>query len=110
MEHWFAISKNAQQLPGCPDIYMLKHHLVIFIDGEFWHGYNWKERKDTIKTNRDFWIPKIERNIQRDKEINQYYKQIGFAVMRFWEKQINKNFHICVKQILDYIDRNCLEL
>src|ERR1700756_5196002 len=56
-----------KKLPGNPDISMKKYKIAIFIDGEFWHGYNWEEKKTKIKTNRDFWIPKIERNMQRDK-------------------------------------------
>jgi len=70
-------------LPGKPDISIKKHKLVIFIDGEFWHGYNWNERKQTIKNNRRFWIPKIERNMQRDAEVNQTLKDLGFTVFRF---------------------------
>src|SRR5690606_39580989 len=62
---------NNTQLPGKPDISIKKYRLAIFIDGEFWHGYNWDERKNTIKSNCRFWIPKIERNLQRDKEVNQ---------------------------------------
>ncbi|MGY6742914.1 MAG: very short patch repair endonuclease [Cecembia sp.] len=65
---------NKQKLPGKPDISLIKYKLVIFVDGSFWHGYDWENRKETIKSNRDFWIPKIERNRQRDREINHYYQ------------------------------------
>lgn len=57
-------------LPGKPDVSIKQYRLAIFIDGEFWHGYNWNERKQTIKSNREFWIAKIERNMQRDREVN----------------------------------------
>jgi len=59
---------NVKSLPGKPDIVLNKYKLIIFIDGEFWHGYNWLEKKQKIKTNRKYWIKKIERNIERDKE------------------------------------------
>lgn len=75
-------------LPGKPDISIKKYKLAIFIDGEFWHGYNWSERKKTIKTNREFWIPKIERNMQRDKEVLNQLNDLGFMVFRFWSKEI----------------------
>jgi DNA mismatch endonuclease, patch repair protein len=94
---------NVKSLPGKPDIVLRKYKLVIFIDGEFWHGYNWQEKKDKIKSNRAFWIPKIERNIQRDMEVNQQLIQMGFTVIRFWDHQINKDFNWCLQIILDSI-------
>lgn len=96
--------KNVKKLPGCPDIVISKHKLIIFIDGEFWHGFNWKEKKQKIKTNPDFWIPKIERNMQRDRENNFKLEQAGWIVMRFWGQQINKEFGTCLKKILDHLD------
>ena len=96
--------KNVKKLPGTPDIVISKYKLAIFIDGEFWHGYNWEEKKKEIKSNRGFWIPKIERNMQRDKYSNQLLAEKGFTVYRFWDSQIKKEFVNCLFQILDYID------
>ena len=56
-------------LPGKPDISLKKYQLVIFVDGVFWHGYDWGNRKHSIKSNREFWIAKIERNMERDQEV-----------------------------------------
>ncbi len=95
--------KNYKKLPGSPDIVIKKNRLIIFIDGEFWHGYNWTKKKETIKANRGFWIPKIERNMQRDIEINIALEQKGFVVLRFWENQIKKDFDACVNIILERI-------
>lgn len=94
---------NVKSLPGKPDIVLRKYRLVIFVDGEFWHGYKWDERKDKIKSNRGFWLPKIERNIQRDEEVNKQLAEMGFKVFRFWDQQINKDFNWCIQIILDYI-------
>lgn len=91
-------------LPGKPDISIKKYKLAIFIDGEFWHGYNWSERKKTIKTNREFWIPKIERNMQRDKEVLNQLNDLGFMVFRFWSKEITTDLQRCVTDILVYIN------
>src|SRR5688572_21355404 len=55
--------KNVAKLPGKPDIVINKSKLVIFIDGEFWHGFNWSIKKKKIKANRKYWIAKIERNM-----------------------------------------------
>lgn len=100
--------KNVKKLPGTPDIVLRKYNLVIFVDGEFWHGYNWEEKKDKIKSNRGFWIPKIERNMQKDKSVDQYFSEKGWTVMRFWEHEIKKEFGACVNQILNYIDNCCM--
>ncbi|AWW30723.1 very short patch repair endonuclease [Echinicola strongylocentroti] len=94
---------NTRKLPGKPDITFIKYKLVIFIDGSFWHGHNWPERKHAIKSNRDFWIPKIERNMQRDQEINTYYKRNGWTVLRFWDFEVKKELGICVRRVLEHI-------
>lgn len=98
--------KNVKKLPGTPDIVISKYRLVIFVDGEFWHGYKWDEKKNKIKSNRDFWIPKIERNMQRDRFNNQLLNKNGWTVFRFWDTQIKKEFVNCLFRIIDYID-NC---
>ena len=79
-----------KKLIGKPDIVLNKYKTVIFIDGDYWHGYNWEERKKKIKTNRSFWIAKIERNIQRDREVNAALQRKGYTVFRFWEREIKK--------------------
>ncbi|MGM5469346.1 very short patch repair endonuclease [Flavobacteriaceae bacterium LMO-SS05] len=94
---------NSKKLPGKPDVSIQKYKLAIFIDGEFWHGYNWNERRDNIKSNRGFWIPKIERNMQRDREVNRQLNNIGYTVFRFWEKEIKKELHKCINDVLVYI-------
>lgn len=96
--------KNVKAMTGKPDIVMRKYKLVIFVDGEFWHGFKWEEKKDKIKSNRDFWIPKIERNMQRDAEVNQLLEKQGWIVLRFWEQEIKKEFGRCVNEILRYTD------
>jgi len=48
--------KNYKKLPGKPDIVFVSKRIVVFIDGEFWHGYRWKEKKKKIKNNREYWM------------------------------------------------------
>lgn len=95
---------NVKNIPGKPDIVFRKYKLAIFVDGEFWHGYNWDNKRDKIKKNRDFWIPKIERNIQRDTEVNQMLRAQGWYILRFWEQEIQKEFGQCLREIIDYIE------
>jgi len=96
---------NYKKLIGKPDIALKKHKTVIFIDGEFWHGHNWEVRKQKIKTNRKFWIPKIERNIQRDQEVNLALKEMGYSVFRFWENEVKKNLETCLQKVLESLEK-----
>ena len=93
-----------KKLIGKPDIALPKYKTVIFIDGEYWHGKNWEERKPKIKTNRDFWIAKIERNIQRDQEVNQELKRLGYTVFRFWETQVKKDLENCLQITISHLN------
>ena len=92
--------KNFKKLPGSPDIVITKEKLVIFIDGSFWHGYNWEVKKGKIKSNTAFWVPKIQRNMERDLENNDALASLGFKVIRFWEHEIKKDFNGCLNKIL----------
>ncbi len=94
-----------KKLIGKPDIALKKYKTVIFIDGEFWHGHNWEERKQKIKSNREFWIPKIERNIQRDREVNRALENQGYTVFRFWEGAVKKNLDDCLKQVTLHLEK-----
>lgn len=93
-------------LPGNPDIVFKKHKLVIFVDGEFWHGYEWDKKREKIKTNRDFWIAKIERNMQRDQANNIKLEAMGFKALRFWEKQIKNDLLTCINKIYTYTHKD----
>ncbi|MGB5435734.1 MAG: very short patch repair endonuclease [Maribacter sp.] len=94
---------DSRKLIGRPDVVLNKYRTVVFIDGEFWHGYNWEERKPKIKTNRDFWIAKIERNRQRDVEVNTELKNLGYTVFRFWEKEIKKDLEGCLQKVITHL-------
>lgn len=95
--------KNYQKIPGSPDIALTKYQIAIFCDSDFWHGYDWNERKNRIHSNRLYWIPKIERNIERDKEVDDQLIQLGWLPLHFWEHRINKDLAGCIKDILSYL-------
>ena len=94
---------NNSKVTGKPDISIKKYKLAIFIDGEFWHGYNWSEKKKRIKSNREYWIKKIEGNINRDKKNNKELKEAGWTVFRFWEMDVKKNLGKCVDKVMSAI-------
>ena len=88
--------KNYSQLEGKPDILLSKHRIAIFCDSEFWHGYDWENKKNNIKSNQEFWIPKIERNIKRDVEVNNILRSQNWTVLRFWGSEIKNNLDGCI--------------
>lgn len=87
--------KNSTKIFGKPDIVFIGKKVAVFCDSEFWHGYNWEERKKDFKSHQEFWIPKIERNIQRDKEVTAKLESEGWIVLRFWGNEIKKNTAQC---------------
>lgn len=91
--------KNVRTVVGHPDIAFISKKVAVFCDSEFWHGYDWENQKQTIHTRRDFWIPKIERNMKRDIEVNALLEKEGWLVLRFWGKEIKKNTERCADQI-----------
>jgi len=91
--------KNVKAITGKPDIAFIGKKIAVFCDSEFWHGYDWDNRKKDFKSHQDFWIPKIERNISRDNEVNEQLKQAGWTVLRFWGKDIKKNLMSCADTI-----------
>lgn len=87
--------KNVTSIFGKPDLVFKGKKVAVFCDSEFWHGYNWNERKKDFKSHQEFWIPKIERNMERDKEVTEELQKQGWTVLRFWGKEIKKNAGGC---------------
>ena len=76
----------------------------MFCDSEFWHGYDWEHRKEDFKVRQEFWIPKIERNMKRDREVAERLQNDGWKVLRFWGKEIKCNFEECVSEIIEALN------
>ncbi|MCZ2845961.1 MAG: very short patch repair endonuclease [Candidatus Bathyarchaeota archaeon] len=91
--------KNCKKIFGKPDICFIGKKIAIFCDSEFWHGKYLSEGKYIPKTNAEYWIPKITRNIERDKEVNTALKKDGWIVLRFWQKEIEKDMENCILKI-----------
>ncbi len=91
--------KNYKGLYGKPDIVFLGAKIAVFVDGKMWHGYDWEHRKNDFKSNRDYWIPKIEQNIEHDYEVTQELISLGWLVMRFWDFEVKKNLQECADKI-----------
>lgn len=97
----FRYRKNVPSLPGKPDIVIPKYKIAIFCDSEFFHGKDWDKLKEQLKrgNNADYWIKKIERNMQRDKDNDSKLRFLGWVVVHFWGKEIVKNTEECVKAV-----------
>ena len=82
---------------GNPDFACTKKKVAIFIDGDFWHGYNWKKLGKIPP--KKYWQAKIERNIQRDKKYTKQLKKEGWNVLRLWEHDVKKKPIKCLEKV-----------
>jgi DNA mismatch endonuclease (patch repair protein) len=91
--------KNNRKVFGTPDLTFKKLKIALFVDSEFFHGKDWETQKNRFKTNQEFWQKKIERNMQRDIEVNDYLMEKGWTVIRFWSSEIKNNLEDCIAKI-----------
>lgn len=91
--------KNDKKVIGKPDIVFVSRKIAIFVADKMWHGYDWEKQKNDFKSHRDFWIPKIERNIERDKEVTEQLQNEGWTVLRFWDFEMKKTLSDCADKI-----------
>lgn len=94
--------KNNKTVFGKPDLTFKKLKIAIFVDSEFFHGKDWETRKKP-QTNSEFWIKKIERNMQRDVDVNTYLESQNWKVLRFWSEDVKKQLQDCLIIIEDVI-------
>lgn len=86
----FRYRKNVRSIKGTPDFVFKSTRIVVFCDGDFWHGRRWVglRSKLTNGSNGQYWIEKIARNIQRDRDVTRALRRDGWLVLRFWESEI----------------------
>lgn len=97
--------KNVKDLPGKPDIVFIGAKIAIFCDGDFWHGKNWEKQKTKLEngSNSQYWLSKIEYNMNRDKRYNEELELANWIVLRFWESDIIKNVDMIAAKIEDLL-------
>lgn len=95
---------NYKALPGSPDIALAKYRIAIFIDGEFWHGKDFEQRKTELKNNKDYWIEKIQENIDRDLKNDKLLRQMEWYPIHFWSNDVIKYCNQCVEEVICLID------
>lgn len=99
----FRYRKNVKSLPGCPDIVLPKYKTAIFVNGCFWHKHDCP-RFVWPSSNKEYWEPKIRRNVERDKINIELLQKEGWRVLVVWECELKKNV------IEERLARLCLEL
>jgi DNA mismatch endonuclease (patch repair protein) len=95
------------ELRGRPDIVLTKHKIVVFCDGDFWHGRNLVERLKRLEGghNAAYWVAKIQRNVERDRRNDAELRAAGWVVLRFWERDILKDPGAAVQTVLEAVRR-----
>jgi len=85
--------KHIAELPGVPDIVFRRARVVVFCDGDFWHGRNWRKLQAELRRrhNAPYWIAKIAQNRKRDRQQTALLTKCGWLVLRFWESDILKS-------------------
>ncbi len=110
------IGTGNHNLPGKPDFVFRSRKLAIFIDGDLWHGNQWRVRgqsclEDQFKntSSRSYWVIKIRRNMQRDCNATTELMSMGWTVLRFWESQIHSELEWCVKTTVRTMESMAME-
>ncbi|SUO03199.1 very short patch repair endonuclease [Faecalicoccus pleomorphus] len=94
---------NYKKLPGSPDIALTKYKIAIFVDGEFWHGKDFENKKPKLISNKEFWVEKIQENIGRDQKNDTKLRQMGWVPVHLWSDDVSKNIDYCISEIEEYI-------
>jgi DNA mismatch endonuclease (patch repair protein) len=94
--------KHVMNMPGRPDLVFSKERVVVFIDGDFWHGYQYPRWRDRLSP---FWQAKIERNRARDLRNFANLRRRGWRVMRIWEHEVQNDVSHCVERIRHALQR-----
>lgn len=98
--------KHYNRVNGCPDIALPRKKIAIFIDGDFWHGYKFKEKKERLLVSQQhYWINKIEKNIARDRKTRKLLKDTGWKVLRIWEHQLKRRKAATLEKILCFLSQ-----
>lgn len=95
--------KHYKCAAGNPDIALPRKKKAVFIDGDFWHGYQFSKQKKRLP--KKYWLEKIENNIKRDKRVRAKLKREGWQVLRVWEHEILKNFDKMIDKIIEFLNK-----
>jgi DNA mismatch endonuclease, patch repair protein len=103
----FRFRKNVRTLPGKPDVVFIGAKVVVFCDGDFWHGRHWKRLKEKLNNghNAPYWTAKIDANIRRDRRNVRELKNAGWMVIRLWETEVRKNPVVAAQKVATALNK-----
>lgn len=104
----FRFRIHVASLPGKPDIVLPKYRLIIFMNGCFWHQHPNCAKANIPKSNQDYWIKKLKKNVDRDKVSISNLKSMGWKVKVIWECEVNKNIEGVVETIKKCVFRQAV--
>ena len=93
---------HAKDLPGKPDLVFRSAKVAVFVDGDFWHGRDWRHQRQKLAKHRnaDYWIAKIEYNRERDQRNTALLEDNRWCVLRFWETDIQADVDTVARKVL----------
>lgn len=94
---------HARDLPGRPDFVFRGAGVVVFVDGDFWHGWRFPQWRDKLSEK---WEAKIEANRRRDTRNHRALRRAGWIVVRIWEHQLERTLSACIKRIANAIENS----
>jgi DNA mismatch endonuclease (patch repair protein) len=93
--------KHYSKVIGCPDIALPKKKKAVFIDGDFWHGYQFAKLKKRLP--KKYWLGKIERNVKRDRKYRAKLRRQGWKVFKVWEHDVLKNIDKVITNLVLFL-------
>lgn len=100
----YRFRKNVSDLPGTPDVVLPKYNTVIFVHGCYWHRHDCRKGRSVPTKNREFWLEKFERNVERDAENEKALKDLGWRVLTVWECELNEDPVDAVENLMEELD------
>lgn len=105
----YRFRKNVLELPGSPDVVLPKYDTVIFVHGCYWHRHECRKGRSVPSTNREFWLEKFERNVERDTENEEALRKEGWQVLTVWECELNDDPVEAVEQLMEDLDSQLVD-
>ena len=100
----YRFRKNVSDLPGTPDVVLPKYDTVIFVHGCYWHRHDCRKGRSTPTKNRESWVEKFERNVERDAENEGKLKDLGWQVLTVWECELKDDPVSAVEDLMQELD------
>jgi len=110
--HGYRFKSHVRDLPGNPDFVFEDRRVAVFVDGDFWHGRQWKLRnfrslehqfRDT--NNASYWLRKISGNVRRDRRVDRQLRTAGWHVIRIWESALRDQPERCLRRIQRLLEK-----